>query len=378
MLKIRLLFWKVIVIALSAFFGLYINSSGRMKLNDEAATNLFSMEPRLSQVQDFLYVLQADNISIAQLANSEFDLVVMDYAKFGDADSEYTSRDIAEIREGGTNGRQKIVLAYMSIGEAEDYRSYWNPNWWPGSPEWLGPTNPDWAGNYKVRYWMRGWKNIIFGTMSGPNKSYLDRIIDQGFDGVYLDIIDAYEYWSSPEGGNERTRFQARTDMCNFLKELRNYARMTRGKANFLIFPQNGADIIYDDYEVVDTLGQQYLDLCDGIGQEDLWYMEVEPQPQEEYENLIQILDTYKANGKLVLSADYVWDADSPNLISNKNRFNDYYKKAYAKGYIPYAANKTRDLSDIIIVSKGDGFNFDQPSSDSENGKKGKKGWPRR
>jgi len=116
-----------------------------------------SMEPRLSQVQDFLYALQADSISIAQLTNNEFDLVVMDYAKFGDVDSEYTSREIAEIREGGTNGRQKIVLAYMSIGEAEDYRFYWNPNWWPGSPEWLGPTNPDWAGNYKIRFWMSGW-----------------------------------------------------------------------------------------------------------------------------------------------------------------------------------------------------------------------------
>lgn len=29
----------------------------------------------------------------------------------------------------------------------------------------------------------------------GSEDSYLDKIIDQGFDGVYLDIIDAYEYY---------------------------------------------------------------------------------------------------------------------------------------------------------------------------------------
>ncbi|MBD3286479.1 hypothetical protein GF359_07950, partial [candidate division WOR-3 bacterium] len=49
--------------------------------------------------------------------------------------------------------------------------------------------NPDWKGNYLVRYWEEEWKAIIFGTDS----SYLDAVINQGFDGVYLDKIDSYE-----------------------------------------------------------------------------------------------------------------------------------------------------------------------------------------
>jgi cysteinyl-tRNA synthetase len=40
-----------------------------------------------------------------------------------------------------------------------------------------------------VRYWEDAWQQIIFGTDS----SYLDVIISQGFDGVYLDKIDSYE-----------------------------------------------------------------------------------------------------------------------------------------------------------------------------------------
>jgi cysteinyl-tRNA synthetase len=322
------------------------------------------MAPKLSQVQNFVYLLQAHQVSVSDLSNNGFDLVVMDYAKCGDVCSEYTLNEIAQIKSGGISGHSKVVLAYMSIGESEDYRFYWEPDWQPGSPAWLGPVNPEWEGNYKVRYWMRGWKEIIYGTAAGQKKSYLDRIIDQGFDGVYLDIIDAYEYWSSPAGGNERTREQARIDMVDFIKELRDYVRVTRGKSDFLIFPQNGADIIYDENDALDSIGQQYLSICDGIGQEDVWYMGTTPQPQEYCEWLTAILDVYKAHGKLVLLVDYLWDAESPDTTANKNRYNDYYTRVYDRGYIPYAANKDRALKDLITVSKGNGFNFDQPSTD--------------
>ena len=89
------------------------------------------------------------------------------------------------------NGARRLVIAYMSIGEAEDYRYYWQENWEPGSPEFIERENPDWKGNYKVRYWDTAWQAIIFG---GPD-AYLDRILASGFDGAYLDIIDAYEYF---------------------------------------------------------------------------------------------------------------------------------------------------------------------------------------
>jgi len=79
----------------------------------------------------------------------------------------------------------------MSIGEAEDYRYYWQSNWTVGNPSWLESENPDWKGNYKVKYWHQEWKDIIYGTAD----SYLEKIINANFDGVYLDIIDAFEYY---------------------------------------------------------------------------------------------------------------------------------------------------------------------------------------
>jgi len=149
--------------------------------------------------------------------------------------------------------------------------------------------------------------------------------------------------------------------MYNFIRKIRSYARTTRGKKSFLVFPQNAADIILDDNNGLDSLGRKYLSVCNGIGQEDVWYKEKKPQPKQESERLTRILDIYKENGKLILSIDYIWDAKNWNSASNKNRFNDYYRKACTKGYVPYAANSTRDLDDLVIVKKGNGFKYDQP-----------------
>lgn len=77
------------------------------------------------------------------------------------------------------NGGKRLVICYMSIGEAEDYRFYWQSNWNSNKPEWLD-ENPSWKGNYKVKYWNSDWKNIIYGKQN----SYLDLILSAEFDGV--------------------------------------------------------------------------------------------------------------------------------------------------------------------------------------------------
>ena len=83
------------------------------------------------------------------------------------------------------------MISYMSIGESEDYRYYWQANWSTNKPEWLDAENPDWPGNFKVKYWNPEWQSIIYGN----DGSYLKKILDAGFDGVYLDIIDAFEFY---------------------------------------------------------------------------------------------------------------------------------------------------------------------------------------
>ena len=52
---------------------------------------------------------------------------------------------------GKEGGGSLLVIAYMSIGEAENYRYYWQEEWEGNPPSWLAEKNPDFPDNYKVR-----------------------------------------------------------------------------------------------------------------------------------------------------------------------------------------------------------------------------------
>ncbi|MCZ6676575.1 MAG: endo alpha-1,4 polygalactosaminidase [Candidatus Poribacteria bacterium] len=149
----------------------------------------------LPEAQNFLYLLNLDNYRqktafIRAIERTNYDLVITDL--FYEDTEQLTSSDIAALKV-KANGRTRLVIAYMSIGEAEDYRYYWQTQWEANPPSWLSEENPDWPGNYKVRYWDEDWQGMIYGS----GNSYLKKILDAGFDGVYLDIIDAFEFFES-------------------------------------------------------------------------------------------------------------------------------------------------------------------------------------
>jgi len=76
----------------------------------------------LAMVNDFLYQLQ--NLDLTAIRDTAYDLVVIDYSADGSAAGEFTAAQIAALKH--SPGGEKIVLAYMSIGEAENYRYGYN------------------------------------------------------------------------------------------------------------------------------------------------------------------------------------------------------------------------------------------------------------
>ena len=157
---------------------------------NSSASNIDSLD----QANNFLYLLNPDSFSVRRsfldaIRGTNYDVIIID--PFFD-EEELTPDEVASLKV-KANGGTRLIIAYMSIGEAENYRYYWNAEWEleSNSPSWLEEANPDWPDNYKVRYWNEEWQNIIYGG----DDSYLTLIQNNGFDGVYLDIIDAFEYF---------------------------------------------------------------------------------------------------------------------------------------------------------------------------------------
>ncbi|WP_428771061.1 endo alpha-1,4 polygalactosaminidase [Treponema sp. HNW] len=170
---------------------------------------------RIAQAKNFLYLINPENFAskddfIRCLAATDYDAFVIDLFFDGTA---LESSDVKTLQYKKSRARRKVI-AYMSIGEAESYRYYWKDEWNKGlrqsrrnsdrvsaekfdsaAPEWLKGENPAWKENFKVDYRAPEWQDIIY---KGDN-SYLQKILEAGFDGVYLDIVDAFEYFENGE-----------------------------------------------------------------------------------------------------------------------------------------------------------------------------------
>ncbi len=149
----------------------------------------------LKDAKNFLYLLNpglydTKRAFLDAIKSTDYDVVIIDL--FFGGNDRLSAEELASLKT-KSNGASRLVIAYMSIGEAEDSRYYWRSEWKSSPQSWLAGENPDWPGNYKVRYWNADWQKIIFGE----GDSYLGLILDAGFDGVYLDIIDAYEYFEN-------------------------------------------------------------------------------------------------------------------------------------------------------------------------------------
>ena len=85
---------------------------------------------------------------------------------------------------------------FYAIGKSGGWRKFYVDKFLRlNLPSWVLDENPLWKGNYTVKYWDEKWQKII----ATGDDSYLKRIINAGFDGAYLDIVDGYETFEEME-----------------------------------------------------------------------------------------------------------------------------------------------------------------------------------
>ena len=142
--------------------------------------------PALSSARSWGYQLQ--HIDPKRAAASPFDLLVVDYSKDGSEETRLTPAEVERLKV-RPDGSRRLVVAYCSVGEAESYRHYWQRGWKRDKPAWLLGENPEWEENYAVCFWDPGWQDLVCGN---PD-ALVDRILAQGFDGIYLDKCDVTE-----------------------------------------------------------------------------------------------------------------------------------------------------------------------------------------
>jgi cysteinyl-tRNA synthetase, unknown class len=260
-------------------------------------------EPVFKPDSKFICVLQDVDYKI--LSSAEFDVAVVD-----PDDSKLSKDNIA-----GLHSQNKVLIAYLSIGEAENYRDYWQKDWKPGNPAFLEKENPDWKGNFKVKYWYYDWQKIVFDSLS--------KIMDKGYDGVYLDIVDAYDYFEA------KGYTDSRLHMINFVIAISKYAK--NQNRDFLIIPQNSEELIVEN---------GYLNAVDGVGRENLWFIGDRPQDKNELAVSLDYLNQIIETGKFVFVIDYCQREE--NIRTFKTLVQEY-------GFMPY--NGPRELDEIKDIT---------------------------
>jgi hypothetical protein len=149
--------------------------------NSENITNL-------RQVKNYLLLLNPEKFTdinqyFEYLKNTDFDLLLIEPSHNGVF---FTKNQVEQLKI-KKNGGKRIVISYLSIGEAEDYRAYWKKEWSKKWPKWIVKENPDWKGNYIVKYWNSEWKSVI--------QEYREKLDLIGVDGYLLDTVDSYYYF---------------------------------------------------------------------------------------------------------------------------------------------------------------------------------------
>ena len=194
---------------------------------------------RLAPVRDFAVIYQGASYTQAGSSASDHDLLIINPARAipgtVPADEQlWTTGEIAAIRSSGTG---KLAIGYIDIAAVSDYMTQWSGSWTsngrssgtntPGvAPAFL--TNVAINGNTRLADFTKtSWETFLKGR--------IDTLINQGFDGVFLDDVRIYFSHYTQLGISLAT---AARGMRDLIITISDYAR---ARSPSFIIMENGA-----------------------------------------------------------------------------------------------------------------------------------------
>jgi uncharacterized protein (TIGR01370 family) len=224
----------------------------------------------------------------------------------------------------------KKILGYLSIGEAEDYRSYWQSGWDTNPPSWILSENPNWPGNYMVKFWDPNWQQIII------NRAV--EMAQAGYGGLVLDVVDVYNEAEVAAAYHGTTN--ARQEMMNFVINIANATRAI--DPDFKIVQNNALDLLTTNpNNPGSSTNTAYLSYIDGVNAESTFYMPGSGSHTTWQDWNLQYLAHAVDMGVDVFSMDY------PSSSAQQAFINE----AISHGLIPFATNQS--LSQVPAINYG-------------------------
>lgn len=234
---------------------------------DAAAIRAVPLDiPVLAPIASWVIQLQGIDpaTSPTALTRRAVDMVVLEPMRSQQGEGDFPMRDLVRRVQAsaGATLPGKRCIAYLNIGQAEDYRTYWGSDWRAptasqhGEPAFLLGLDPDgWQGNYPVAYWQPAWRACLFGRADAP----LDQILADGFDGIYVDwVLGCLD--PSVRAAAAAAGVDAEVEMVRLLGDLRRYAR--ERYPLFVVIAQNAVALAERHPELLDQI--------DALAQEDL------------------------------------------------------------------------------------------------------------
>lgn len=293
-----------------------------------------SADERLRAVDEWMYQIQAldEPGAVSALAATDYDMLVLEPGH-NFLDWSYDTTDIVDRLALKPDGAARLLLAYIDVGQAEDYRDYWGADWRAptgseaGWPEFLVTADPDgWSGNYVVAYWSPDWQALWLGA-----DGIVADLAGFGFDGVYLDWVEAYDDEAALIAAEE-AGIDAGMEMIAFIEAIGAAGRAV--DPDFLVIAQNAPYLI-------DAAPSRYAAAIDALAVEDTWFHgegdadwddpgagDLRNRHFDDYttEARLEQVGRFQSYDLPVFSVDYAIDTDNVALV---------YREAPRHGLIP-------------------------------------------
>lgn len=212
---------------------------------------------------------------------------------------------------------KKMILGYISLGEVEEYRSYFKEVKKEGI---LFEENPNWPGSYFVDLRDPRWgKRVV--------EELIPKILTRKFDGLLIDTIDNAEYMEYINPEKYKGMVQAAVDLLGAIRMHFPDIQIMLNRG-YAVLPKAAkwidmimAESLYTDYDF-----------------ESKTYKKV---PEELFnEQMVILRELKRLNPHLkMFSLDY-WDPEDKQMVK------EIYEEERKNGFSPYVA--TIDLDKVI------------------------------